>query len=171
MPESPVKADFKDVWNAVTDVATLMESNTSYAMGQRAFCVPKGLQPMDLLWSEQAEHHIWDRASQTSTCAQYLWCDDTQIRLGVVWSFGGTYQGGGRYLHDAYMYAVADSTLLGTSYDVTGSFSPTPVTVGNGVAQLQGTIFVAGKFARMHNRDWRWDFTIQGDGAGWLVRR
>jgi cephalosporin-C deacetylase-like acetyl esterase len=160
-----MNVDFKDVWNAVTDVATLLESNTTYAMGTRAFVVPKGLQPLDLEWSSQQEHRIGDRRLWSSWCSRNLWCDATDIRIGVIWSFGGRYQGKGRYLHDAYMWAVADSTAVGVSVSGSGQFSDTPVTVGNAVAVLQGSIHVVRRRAGSSS-DFFWDFTIQGDGAG-----
>lgn len=165
-----MNVDFKDVWNAVTDVAELMDSNTSISMGERAFVAPKGLQPWDLDWSSQFDRHMWLPKRWTSVCSEYLWCDETKIRVGVVWWAGGNYQGRGLFIHDAYMYAVADTTGTAVGVDVKGQFSDTPVMVG-GVAQLTGTITLSKEQFSLSDGNFRWDFWIQGDGAGQLTPR
>src|SRR5215210_693925 len=91
MPD--VKVDFKDVWNAVTDVATLLDSSTSYAMGNRAFVVPKGLEPRDLDWNEQFDRDLEVKRRWGNRCSdEYLDlgifeieidCSPTVVRAGA----------------------------------------------------------------------------------------
>jgi hypothetical protein len=172
MPD--VKVDFKDVWNAVSDVATLIDSSTSYAMGQRAFVVPKGLQPWDLDWSEQFDRDLAVRRRWGNRCSdEYLDlglfeisidCSPTVVRCGASFKAGGRYEGKGRYIHDAYLWAVADSTSMGVSVNATGYLSSTPVTVGNGVAQLTGEIHIKIEQFGMHFTDVFYDVLMQGDG-------
>jgi hypothetical protein len=179
MPD--VKVDFKDVWNAVHDVATLIDSDTSYAMGQRAFVVPKGLQPWDLDWSEQTDGDMRVQRRWGNRCSdEYLDlgifeisidCSPTLVRSGVSWKAGGRYEGKGRYIHDAYLWAVADSTSMGVTVNAQGSFSSTPVTVANGVAQLTGEITVKIKQFGLHFTDLIYDIVIQGDGYGRMQPR
>jgi len=165
-----VKVDFKDVWNGVKDVAELMQSNVSKNMGERAFVAPKTKQPWDLDWTDHWPRHIAHYAYRTSWCSKNLWCDDTDVTVGVVWSAGGKYEGQGRFLHDAYMYAVAHTTLAGDNLTCTGKFSDTPVMI-NGVARLEGWIELDVKQFKMHDGSYRWDFWIMGNGAGEITRR
>jgi hypothetical protein len=176
-----VKVDFKDVWSAVTQVATLIDSDTSYAMGDRAFVAPKPLQPWDLDWSQQFDQSLTAAHRWGNRCSdEYLDlglftididCAATVVRCGAAWKGGGRYEGKGRYIHDAYLWAVADSTSMGVTVDATGHFSSTPVAIGNGVAQLGGEIHIKVKQFGMHFTDLFYDVLLQGDGAGWLTPR
>jgi hypothetical protein len=176
-----VKADFKDVWNAVTDVATLIDSDTSSAMGSRAFVVPKGLQPWDLDWSEQfdrdlAAQHRWGNLCSDEYLDLGLFsievdCSPTLVRCGASYKAGGRYEGKGRYIHDAYLWALADSTAMGCTVNATGYFSSTPVTVANGVAQLTGSIHIKVEQFGMHFTDLIYDVLLQGDGYCALTPR
>lgn len=169
-----VKVDFKDVWNAVGDVATLIDSGATYNMGERAFVVPKGLQPWDLDWSEQFDRDLAVQKRWGNRCSdEYLDlgifeieidCSPTVVRCGVSYKAGGRYEGKGRYIHDAYLWAVADSTSLGVTVNASGHFSTTPVTVANGVAQLTGEIHIKIEQFSMHYKDLFYDVLIQGDG-------
>ncbi|MGH9119050.1 MAG: hypothetical protein ACRD0A_14560 [Acidimicrobiales bacterium] len=166
-----VKVDYKDVWNSVTDVAQLLESNSSRNMGERAFVVPKGLEPWDLDWTHQTARHIVDSARRTSFFSRNMWCDETRVRVGVVWQAGGRNDGKGWFLHGAYMYAVTETTLAGDSPSASGKLSATPVTVGNGVAHLEGSAELDVRQFGMHDGSCCWDFWIRGDGSGQIQRR
>ena len=128
MPD--VTVDFKDVWNAVKDVATLINSSTTYGMGDRAFVVPKGLTPYDLDWSRGAEQDFrvsrrWGNRASDEYLDLGLFtilidASPTLVRSGVHFTYGGRHEGKGLYIHDAYVWAVADSTAFAATVDATG---------------------------------------------------
>src|SRR6516165_584078 len=176
MPDT--KVDFKDVWTAVKDVAKLADSSASYSMGDPAFVVPKGLQPWDLDWSEQFQQDLSVRRRWGNRCSdEYLDlglftieidCSPTVVRIGGSFKAGGRYGGQGRYIHDAYVWGVVDSTSMGVGVEIKGGFHPNPVTIGNGVAQLTGEIHVHVTQFGLHFTDELYDVLMQGDGYGYL---
>jgi len=157
-----------EVWNIVTDTATLFQNGHSQSMGERAFACPKGVSPGDLDWSNGGEHTLAYAKTWTNRAKE--WFDlssGTKLRIGCTWNYGGTSaQNPGLYLHDAYLWAVLDYSSAGTSYEVKGGFGDA-VPYGNS-AELSAWINIDMKFLGMHWEEHRFDIRIRGNGYGIL---
>jgi len=160
--------DIGEVWNIVTDTATLFQNGHSQSMGERAFACPKGVSPGDLDWSNGGEHTLAYAKTWTNRAKE--WFDlssGTKLRIGCTWNYGGTSpQHPGLYLHDAYLWAVLDYSSAGTSYEVKGGFGDA-VPYGNS-AELSAWINIDMKFLGMHWEEHRFDIRIRGNGYGIL---
>jgi len=160
--------DIGEVWNIVTDTATLFQNGHSQSMGERAFACPKGVSPGDLDWSNGGEHTLAYAKTWTNRAKE--WFDlssGTKLRIGCTWNYGGTSaQNPGLYLHDAYLWAVLDYSSAGTSYEVKGGFGDA-VPYGNS-AELSAWINIDMKFLGMHWEEHRFDIRIRGNGYGIL---
>ncbi len=68
---------------------------------------------------------------------------DTVISLGVIWTFGGSVDGKGRFIKDAEAYVKVGSVTATYSFDVTAKFAESGTPIGSEpVAMLTGTFNV-----------------------------
>jgi hypothetical protein len=158
--------DIGDVWNIAKDTATLFANGQSQAMGSRACAVPSGMQPADLDWANQAERTLTLGLNWSNLAREWFGASSgTAIRIGVTWQAGGSASGrAGSYLHDAYLWAVADAVSLGVRLDVTGQFGDA-VTVGN-TAELSGAIRLDVHQYGLQMEQHQYDIRIRGNGSG-----
>jgi hypothetical protein len=152
--------------NPGAGVATLLDANTSYQMAERGAALPEGVDAALLDWQEQVQHQVETTLRWASWASEWSIASPSVVRLGCVWTFGGRYQGEGRYLADAYLYCVADSVGLGQSFSATGSFAPTPVETGRRVALLEATIDLVHEYCGVPVNTYVLDVAVSGDGAG-----
>jgi len=152
--------------NPATGVATLLDANTSYQMAERGAALPEGVDASLLDWSEQVQHQVETTLRWASWASEWSIASPSVVRLGCVWTFGGRYQGDGRYLADAYLYCVADSVGLGQSFSATASFAATPVEIGRHVAQLEATIDLVHEYCGVPENTYTLDVVVAGDGTG-----
>lgn len=160
--------DIGEVWNIVTDTATLFQNGQSKDMGQRAFACPKGVNPGDLDWSHGGQETLSYAKTWTNRAREWFGLSSgTQLRIGCTWSYGGSSEEHpGLYLHDAYLWAVLDYSSAGTNYEVKGGFGDA-APYGNS-AELSAWITITMKFMGMHWEDHRFDIRIRGNGYGVL---
>jgi hypothetical protein len=160
---------FTEVWNAVKDVASIMVDGESQHFPSPAFAVPKGHDPGDLDWADEAEDTKTYTLTWGSWASEHGLSSGTSLRIGVTWRYGGRLQGQGRFLHEARLWAVLDYCGLGQNFDIQGSFGD-PYLRGN-TSVLVGTIFVQQTYAHLHWSDTAFDVEITGAGGGYLRKR
>lgn len=156
-------------WNIVKDVAPLMQNSQTVDMGGRAFALPAGKQPQDLNWEGQADQTLQYTLNWGSTAQEWGLSSGTSLRVGATWSYGGQLDGSGRFLHDAYLWAILDHSGLGQDFDVTGQFFDAVLEGRTGV--LSGLITVNQTYVGMHWETIKFDVKIRGDGGGSIRRK
>ncbi len=155
-------------WNITKDVATLMQNSAQVHMAGRAFALPAGKHPEDLDWAGQADKTVQYVLNWGSILADWGISSGTSLRLGATWSYGGQLDGAGRFLHDAYLWAIPDHTGLGQDFDVTGQFGDAVLESRTGV--LSGSITVVQTYLTMHMETIQFDIKLRGDGGGYIKR-
>ncbi|MGZ4723569.1 MAG: hypothetical protein ACXV8L_05070 [Ilumatobacteraceae bacterium] len=137
-----VKVDFKDVWSAVGDVAHELTGEGTVQLASNGFALPRGVSSPDQLtgWSD-AYAHVREGMVWKSQWFILL-TTPTRIRLGATWYYGGGVEGKGRYIANANVYFIIDSIGWWEKFKVESHFDQ-PLIVGNGVAQLSGSINVS----------------------------
>jgi len=167
MPEGKgvnVNIDFKDVWSAVHDVGDWVASEATTKLVDNAFMIPKGVSsPNELSGWEGEPHHIWQ---------SYEWeghTSDTRIHYGIVWYYGASVEGRGRYIGNADIYFAVDEIGFLEKFRVDASFN-NPMTIGNGVAQMSGGLSIGYYEYGSLSKSLQYQFIIRGDGAGNLWR-
>jgi hypothetical protein len=162
-------ATFTDVWNAVKDVASIMQNGESQHFPKPAFAVPSGHSPGDLDWADEAELTNTYTLTWGSIAASLGLSSGTSLRIGATWRYGGRLQGQGRFLHEARLWAVLDYSGIGQNFDVQGSFGDAYLRGNTGV--LVGEIKVQQTFVHLHMADIAFDVEITGAGGGYLRKR
>jgi hypothetical protein len=172
MAEGEGGPGFGELWNAAKEVAILFQNGQTVNMGDRAFAVPKGLQPGDVNWQSDIEDTKQYVLNYGSTAAEWGASSGTSVRVGVTWNYGygTTDAGGGNLIHNAYLWGIVDYSGLGQDFEITGQFSDQPVMV-NGVAKLAGEIKVDRSYLYMHWETVLFDVRITGDGGGRIRRK
>jgi hypothetical protein len=168
MSDSAVSASvsFGEVWTAVTDVAHTLSTEASMNLVDNGFVIPRGINaPSELTdWvgepSQMEVHLTWP-----SWASENLGTSLTGLRFGAVWYFGGRVEGRGRYIGNADVFCVVTGLGLGHRFEISASFD-NPITVGNNVAQLSGSITIERYYWRMLEDTTRYQIELKGDGAG-----
>jgi hypothetical protein len=155
-------------WNITKDVATLMQNSQQVHMGGRAFALPADKHPGDLDWAGQADQTVQWVLTWSSRAADWGLSSGTSLRVGATWSYGGQLDGSGRFLHDAYLWAILDHSGLGQDFDVTGQFGDAVLESRTGV--LSGSITVHQSVLTMHMETIQFDVKLRGDGGGRIKR-
>lgn len=162
----PPAAPVGSLVNPCSATVTLLEANESRPMQERAAAVPRAAAPDELDWSEEREHQIELTKQWTSLGASWGVAAPSVVRLGCVWTSAGRWHGHGRYLRDAYLYAVADTTGLGQRYGCTGGFLPEPTQDSAGVAELHGWLRLSWSEHGAAPVTYDLGVAVRGDGAG-----
>jgi hypothetical protein len=162
-------ATFTDVWNAVKDVASIMQNGESKHFPNPAFAVPANHSAGELNWDDEAEQTMSYTLTWGSKAADWGLSSGTSLRVGATWRYGGRLEGHGRFLHEARLWAVLDYSGLGQNFDVQGSFGDPYLRGNTGV--LVGTIAIQQTFAHLHWADIDFDVEITGAGGGYLRKR
>jgi hypothetical protein len=158
--------DVGDVWNIAKDVATLFANGQHVAMASRGCAVPNGMQPGQLDWAGSQEQTLQFSESWTNRAKEWFGASSgTIIRMGVTFQYGGHAPNmSGNYLHDAYLWAVADAVMLGDNITITGQFGDA-VPHGN-TAELSGLIWLNRTQFGIQEDQLQYDVRIYGNGAG-----
>lgn len=154
-------------WNITKDLATLMQNSETVSMPGRAFALPEGKEPHDLNWAGQREKDIPYALTWGSTAKSWGVSTGTQLRVGASWKYGGHLDGvGGKFLHDAYLWAILDHSGLGQDFNVVGHFGD--AVMEGDVAVLSGDITVEQTYVMLHWQTFKFDVSIRGDGGGYV---
>lgn len=156
-------------WNITKDLATLMQNSASVEMPGRAFALPEGKEPHDLDWAGQRPKDLEYALTWGSTAQEWGVSTGTQLRVGASWKYGGQLDGSGKYLHDAYLWAILDHSGLGQDFEVKGNFGDAVMEGDTSV--LTGDITVVQSYVTMHWQDFKFDVEIRGDGGGSIRRK
>lgn len=97
--------DLGDIVNLATGVMKILDSNETESMGKLATALPRGVDPL-------ATDGNWQRLDRPMSFS-LVWkaehptfSDDDQITIGLIWTFGGSVGGKGRYIKDAEAYVT-----------------------------------------------------------------
>jgi hypothetical protein len=161
--------DIVDIVNVASSVVKLLDSNETQSMGNLASALPKGLDPL-------ATDGNWQRVTQplgltlTWAALHPTFASDSVLTLGVVWTFGGSVKGKGRYIKDAEAYVKVGSVTSTYSFDVSVKFAESGTPIGpEPIAMLTGTFNVRRSRIITGIQDsTMWGFKILGDGSGEL---
>jgi hypothetical protein len=160
---------FTDVWNAAKDVASIMVNGETHHMPGRAFAVPSGKQVGDCDWSQEQEKTLQYTLAWGSIATDLGASTGTSLRLGATWKYEGNYQGYGRLIHDAQLWAVLDYSGLGQTFDVSASYGD--AYMRGDLAVISGNIRVEQKYIRLHWETIEFDVEIRGGGGGYIRRK
>lgn len=149
--------------NPVAHVVTLLDDNITSEMLGRASAAPGG---GDVDWRDRREHQIEITKQWTSLTSQHGIVAPSLVRVGCVWSFGGRRRGRGRYLCDAYLYAVVDTAGIGQRFSCTGAFEPSGTEDEHGVATLDARVTLVWQQFGTTEAAYPISIQIRGDGAG-----
>jgi hypothetical protein len=139
-------------------------------MGQLATALPRGVDPM-------ATDGSWARV-ETPLEFPMVWKaryptfrDDDEIRIGVIWTYGGSVGGKGRFIKDAEAYVVVKHISLTYHVDVTVKFAETGTPIGpEPVAMITGTLNIRrSRSITGIEGSWMYGVKILGDGSGSIV--
>jgi hypothetical protein len=165
--------DIADIVNVASSVVKILASNETESMGKLATALPRGIDPLSTGGEWQrverplAVGMIWE-------CSHPSVCDDDLITIGVVWTFGGSVNGKGRYIKDAEAYSKIGHIGPTYNYDIFVKFAESGTPIGpEPVAMLTGTFNV--RVSRtVYGIDLGvvssriYGFQILGDGSGHL---
>jgi|SRR5215207_8271569 len=160
-----VDVNFKDVWSAVHDVGDWYSSEATFNLVNNAFVIPKGVTSPNELEGWIGEPHVITESDGWSGKLS-----DTDVRFGVVWYYGGQYNGQGRYIGNADVFFVIDEIGSFEKFRVDAAFD-NPIPIGGGVAQLSGELTYSYYEWGSLSASARYQWFIRGDGAGkiWAV--
>ena len=160
--------DLGDIVNAVTAVATVLRSNEVESMPAHAHTIPRSSN-IETMRGWAGPKEIGYRYYHTSAASRAGIASPTLFDIMVAWKYGGSQDGLGLFLHDAYVYVSISSVGLGHSYDVTAKFDEHPTYEGS----LDSPVSVLGGEVNIYHRYWTMTensiplhFSIKGDGAG-----
>jgi hypothetical protein len=156
-------------WNITKDVASLMQNGQHVEMGGRAFALPAGKHPEDLNWEGQADKTLQYTLNWGSTLQELGLSSGTSVRVGVTFDYGGQLDGSGRFLHNAYLWAIPDYIGIGQNFDVNGQFFDAVMEGRTSV--LSGVITVNQTYGKVHWSTTKFDVRIKGDGGGYVRRK
>jgi hypothetical protein len=159
--------DLGDIVNLATGVMKILDSNETESMGKLATALPRGVDPLatDGSWQRLAPPMsfslVWKAEHPTFR-------DDDQITIGLIWTFGGSVGGKGRYIKDAEAYVTVQHTSPTYHYDVSVKFAESGTPIGpEPVAMLTGTLNVrTSRTITGVESTQVFGFTILGDGSG-----
>jgi hypothetical protein len=160
--------DLGDIVNAVTAVATVLDSNVVRSMPNHAHAVPRRSN-IETMRGWHTQNPIGYRYYHSSACSRAGICSHSIFDVMVEWKFGGSQDGLGLFLHDAYVYVDVTSVGLGHSYTVTAKFDEHPTYEGSQqspVAVLGGEVEIYHEYWKMTEDTIPLHFSIKGDGAG-----
>jgi hypothetical protein len=159
--------DLGDIVNLATGVMKILDSNETESMGKLATALPRGVDPL-------ATDGNWQRLA-TPMSFSLVWRaehptfrDDDQITIGLIWTFGGSVGGKGRYIKDAEAYVTVQHTSPTYHYDVSVKFAESGTPIGpEPIAMLTGTLNVRTSRTLTGVESTQvFGFTILGDGSG-----
>lgn len=161
--------DIVDIVNVASSVVKLLDSNETQSMGNLASALPKGLDPL-------ATDGNWQRVTQplgltlTWAALHPTFASNSVLTVGVVWTFGGSVKGKGRYIKDAEAYVKVSSVTSTYSFDVSVKFAESGTPIGpEPIAMLTGTFNVRRSRIITGIQDsTMWGFKVLGDGSGEL---
>jgi len=156
-------------WNIAKDVATLMQNSEHVEMSGRAFALPSGKHPEDLNWEGQANKTLQYALNWGSTGQEWGISSGTSLRVGATFDYGGQLDGSGRFLHNAYLFAIPDHIGLGQGFNITGQFHDAVMEGRTGV--VSGVITVNQTYCRLHWETIMFDVSVRGDGGGYVRRK
>ena len=159
--------DLGDIVNLATGVMKILDSNVTESMGKLATALPRGVDPLatDGNWQRLATPMsftlVWKALHPTFS-------DDDQITIGLIWTFGGSVGGRGRYIKDAEAYVTVQHTSPTYHYDVSVKFAESGTPIGpEPIAMLTGTLNVrTSRVITGVQATQVFGFTILGDGSG-----
>lgn len=159
--------DLSDIVNAATAVFKILDSNETEAMGKLASALPRGIDPM-------ATDGNWTRLSNpmlttvTWKARFPTFRDDDVIRLGVIWTYGGSVGGKGKFIKDAEAFVTVEHISSTFNVDVSVRFAETGTPIGpEPVAMLTGTFNVRRSRTLLGVLPSQFfGFKILGDGSG-----
>ncbi|GAB6859888.1 hypothetical protein [Microbacterium xylanilyticum] len=163
-------SDLTDIVNLASSAVTLLKSNETQSMGSLATALPRGVDPLKTGGN-------WRRVTNplvmtiTWPALHPTFASDTVISLGVIWTFGGSVDGKGRFIKDAEAYVKVGSVTATYSFDVTAKFAESGTPIGSEpVAMLTGTFNVVRSRTIFGVVDSSvYGFKILGDGSGEMV--
>jgi len=164
--------DLGDIVNAVTAVATVLDSNEVEAMPAHAHAIPRSSN-IETMRGWQGPQTIGWRWHTTSPASRAGIASDNLFDVMVAWKFGGSQDGLGLFLHDAYVYVNVTSTMLAHSFTITAKFDEHPTYEGDvrsPVAVLGGEVNIHHNYFKMTRNSAHLTFSIKGDGAGSIDR-
>lgn len=160
-------SDLTDIVNLASSAVTLLRSNVTQSMGTLATALPRGTDPMqtDGTW-KRAPRPIFMRL--TWAAEHPTFADDTVIDLGLIWTYGGSVGGHGRFVKDAEAYVKVTSITPTYDFDVTAKFAETGTPIGTEpVAMITGTFNVVRSRVVLGVVDsCVFGFKLLGDGSG-----
>jgi hypothetical protein len=159
--------DIADIVNAASSVVKILDSNETESMGKLATALPRGVDPLSTGGN-------WQRTERplaltlTWKAAHPTFRDDEVITIGVVWTFGGSVKGKGRYIKDAEAFAKVGYIPLTYHVDIFVKFAESGTPIGTEpVAMLTGTFNVRqSRTITGIQGSWVYGFKILGDGSG-----
>lgn len=163
-------SELTDIVNLASSAVTLLKSNETQSMGSLATALPRGVDPLKTGGN-------WQRKS-TPLVMTITWpalhptfASDTVISLGVIWTFGGSVDGKGRFIKDAEAYVKVGSVTATYNFDVTAKFAESGTPIGSEpIAMLTGTFNVVRSRTVFGVVDSSmYGFKILGDGSGEMV--
>jgi len=159
--------DIADIVNVASQVVKILDSNETESMGTLATALPRGVDPLSTGGN-------WQR-TETPLAVPLTWKaahptfrDDDVITIGVVWTFGGSVNGKGRYIKDAEGYVTVKHISSTFYVDVLLKFAESGTPIGTEpVAMLTGTFHVRrSRIITGVQGSWVYGFKILGDGSG-----
>jgi hypothetical protein len=163
-------SDLTDIANLASSAVTLLKDNVTQSMGRLATALPRGVDPL-------ATGGGWQRVPRPMVMTvrwpalHPTFADDSVLDLGVLWTYGGSVEGRGRFIKDAEAYVKVESVGSTYDFDVTAKFADSGTPIGTEpVAMLTGTFNVVRSRVVFGTVDsCVFGFKILGDGSGQIV--
>ncbi len=162
--------DIADIVNTASSVVKILDSNVTASMGSLASALPRGVDPLSTGGN-------WQRVEKpllvtlTWAALHPTFSSDSVLNLGVVWTFGGSVNGTGRYIKDAEAYVTVGYVASTYYFDVSVKFAESGTPIGpEPIAMLTGTFNVRRSRIITGIQDsLMLGFKILGDGSGVLT--
>jgi hypothetical protein len=163
--------DLGDIVNLASQVVKVLDSNEVQSMGNLATALPRGVDPL-------STDGNWKRLDSPMLMtitwpAEYpTFSDDDVLNLGVIWTYGGSVHGEGRFIKDAEAFVTVGHISSTYTYNVAAKFADSGTPIGPGpTAMLTGTFNVrVSRWITGAEPSLMIGFTILGDGSGSMKR-
>ncbi|AKU16613.1 hypothetical protein [Luteipulveratus mongoliensis] len=159
--------DIGEIVNTTTQIFKILDNNVTTSMGKLATALPKDVDAL-------ATDGNWVRRDH-AMILPLVWPakypelnDDDVVNLGLIWTYGGSVNGEGRYIKDAEAFATVGHISLGYTIDVSVRFADTGTPVGDEpIAMITGTFNVRQRRTLIGELpSCVIGFTLMGDGRG-----